>query len=64
MAHAAEQAGDGGMLAVLGGATADAERIAETAGVWVANDNATRAGGASGPADGLAHAAARREPRA
>jgi len=49
MAAAADRAGDGGMLAVLGGTTADVERIADEAGVAVANDNAPGQVVLSGP---------------
>ncbi len=40
MAAAAERDGDGGMLAILKGGPADAERLAHAHGVHVANDNA------------------------
>jgi malonyl CoA-acyl carrier protein transacylase len=59
MAAAADAAGDGGMIAVLGGTTADAERIADESGVAVANDNAPGQIVLSGPAPALRDATQR-----
>jgi acyl transferase domain-containing protein len=54
----AEADPDGSMLAVIGGTIADAEAIAEAAGITVANDNAPGQVVLSGPRDGLARAEA------
>jgi malonyl CoA-acyl carrier protein transacylase len=54
----AEADPDGSMLAVIGGEIADAEAIAEAAGITVANDNAPGQVVLSGPRDGLARAEA------
>src|SRR6185437_7513893 len=52
----AEADPDGSMLAVIGGSIEDAEAIAATAGITVANDNAPGQVVLSGPRDGLARA--------
>jgi malonyl CoA-acyl carrier protein transacylase len=54
----AEADPDGSMLAVIGGTIADAEAIAEAAGITVANDNAPGQVVLSGSRDGLARAEA------